>query len=130
MWKQIGVNVKMNGLPSAQYWDHWMIEAFAFTNWTHRPLGVMVLGLAYRTGVPWNESHYANPKFDDLLTTANATLDVEKRRAIMKDIEELMQDDGPIVQTLWRAVFTGFNKKVKGFKMHPTSYLFAEEWSV
>jgi peptide/nickel transport system substrate-binding protein len=90
----------------------------------------MVLGLAYRTGVPWNESHYANPKFDDLLTTANATLDVEKRRAIMKDIEELMQDDGPIVQPLWRAVFTGFNKKVKGFKMHPTSYLFAEEWSV
>ena len=41
MWKEIGVNVKMNVLPSAQYWDHWTIEAFAFTNWTHRPLGTM-----------------------------------------------------------------------------------------
>ena len=32
MWKEIGVNVKMNVLPSAQYWDHWMMS-FA-TNWT------------------------------------------------------------------------------------------------
>jgi len=130
MWKEIGVNVKMNVLPSAQYWDHWMIEPFAFTNWTHRPLGTMVLDLAYRTGVPWNESHYSNPKLDALLDQADATLDVEKRKLIMKQIEELMQEEGPIVQPLWRAVFTGVNKKVKGFKMHPTSYLFAEEWSL
>jgi peptide/nickel transport system substrate-binding protein len=128
MWREIGVRVKVNILPSAQYWDHWMIEPFAFTNWTHRPLGTMVLDLAYRTGVPWNESHYSNPKLDDLLNKADATLDVEKRRAIMKQIEELMQEEGPIVQPLWRAVFTGMHKKVKGFKMHPTSYLFAEEW--
>jgi peptide/nickel transport system substrate-binding protein len=128
MWREIGVNVKANILPSAQYWDHWTVEAFAFTNWTHRPLGTMVLDLAYRTGVPWNESHYANPKLDELLNKADATLDVEKRRAIMEQIEELMQEEGPIVQPLWRAVFTGMNKKVKGFKMHPTSYLFAEEW--
>ena len=130
MWKEIGVNVKMNVLPSAQYWDHWTIEAFAFTNWTHRPLGTMVLDLAYRTGVPWNESHYSNPKLDALLDQADATLDVEKRKLVMKQIEELMQEEGPIVQPLWRAVFTGVNKKVKGFKMHPTSYLFAEEWSL
>jgi len=67
MWKQIGVKVTMNVLPSAQYWDHWTSEAFAYTPWTHRPLGTMVLDLAYRTGVPWNESHYANPKLDALL---------------------------------------------------------------
>jgi len=30
----------------------------------------MVLGLAYRTGTPWNESSYSNPEFDKLLTQA------------------------------------------------------------
>ena len=130
MWKQIGVTVKMNVLPSAQYWDHWTVEAFAYTPWTHRPLGTMVLDLAYRTGVPWNESHYANPKLDDLLNKADATVDVGKRKLILKEIEELMQEEGPIVQPVWRAVFTGVNKKVKGFKMHPTLYFFCEEWSV
>jgi peptide/nickel transport system substrate-binding protein len=130
MWKQIGVTVKMNVLPSAQYWDHWTIEPFAFTNWTHRPLGVMVLDLAYRTGVPWNESHFSNAKFDELMNKADATFDVEKRKLVLKDVEELMQEEGPIVQPLWRAVFTGMSKKVKGFKMHPTSYVFCEEWSL
>ncbi len=130
MWRDIGVEVKINVLPSAQYWDHWEDFDFAFTNWTHRPLGIMVLDLAYRTGVPWNESHYSNPKLDALLDKADATLDVPKRRLLMKDIETLMQQEGPIVQPLWRNVFTGMNRKVKGFKMHPTSYLFCEEWSV
>ena len=130
MWKDIGVNVTMNVLPSAQYWDHWTIETFAYTAWTHRPLGVMVLDLAYRTGVPWNESHFDNAKFNSLMDTADATLDVAKRKLVMKQVEELMQEEGPIVQPVWRAVFTGVNKKVKGFKMHPTNYFFCEEWSV
>ncbi len=130
MWKDIGVNVRINVLPSAQYWDHWEDFDFAFTSWTHRPLGIMVLDLAYRTGVPWNESHYSNQALDSLLDKADATLDVGARKAMMRDIESLMQKDGPIVQPLWRNVFTGVNKRVKGFKMHPTSYLFCEEWSV
>jgi peptide/nickel transport system substrate-binding protein len=132
MWKQIGVNVKINVLPSSQYWEIWDKPSapFAFTSWTHRPLGVMVLGLAYRTGVPWNESKYSNPKFDELLAKAEGTLDVNKRKEVMKDIEELMLDDGPICLPLWRAVFTFMDKKVKGYKAHPTSYIFCEEWSL
>ena len=49
-----------------------------------------------------------------MLDKADATVDVAKRKLIMKDIEELMQEDGPIVQPVWRAVFTGVNKRVKG----------------
>jgi peptide/nickel transport system substrate-binding protein len=132
MWKQIGVNVKINVLPSSQYWEIWDKPSapFAFTSWTHRPLGVMVLGLAYRTGVPWNESKYANPKFDELLSKAEGTLDVNKRKEVMKEIEQLMLDDGPICLPLWRAVFTFMDKKVKNYKAHPTSYIFCEEWSL
>jgi len=39
-----------------------------FTLWDHRPLGFMVLGLAYRSDVPWNESHFSNADFDSTLT--------------------------------------------------------------
>src|SRR5206468_10764743 len=111
MWKKIGVKVKVNVLPAAQYWDIWNANTnpFAFTAWTHRPLGVMVLGLAYRTGVPWNESYWSNKKFDELLTKAEGTLDVEQRRAIMADLEKIMQEEGPIAQPLWRAVPQPFN---------------------
>ena len=132
MWRQIGVNVKVSVLPSAQYWEIWDKEKapFAFTTWTHRPLGVMVLGLAYRSGVPWNESKMANPKFDELLTKAEGILDVEERRAVVREIEVLMQEDGPIVQPVWRKIFQCMDKKVSGFEAHPTEYIFPWEWSI
>lgn len=132
MWEQVGARVKINVLPSAQYWDIWNAPTnpFAFTAWTHRPLGVMVLGLAYRTGVPWNESHWSSPKFDDLLTKAEGILDPKERSEAMVEIEKLMLDEGPACIPLWRAVFTAMDKRLKGFQAHPTSYLFCEEWSL
>lgn len=130
MWKAAGINVKINLMPSANFWAVWDKVPFGYTAWTHRPLGVMVLGLAYRSGVPWNESNYANPEFDRLLTEAEGILDVDKRRAVMAKLEEIMQQDGPIAQPLWRTVQTGYDKKVKGFRMHPTEYIFLDQMAV
>jgi len=131
MWKRIGISAKVTVLPSDEYWKIWDKEAtdFAFTTWSHRPLGVMALSLAYRTGAPWNESRFSNPKFDALLTQAEGLLDVNQRRAVMKDIETLLQEEGPIVQPLWRTLFTVMDKRVKGFRIHPSQYIFCEEWS-
>src|SRR5258707_5342680 len=72
MWKLIAVKVKIYVLPSAQYWDIWDKPSapFAFSVWTHRPLGTMVLGVAYRNSVPWRESHGSNKEFDALLSQA------------------------------------------------------------
>ncbi len=117
-----GINIKMNVMPSAQYWDVWTKAPLSLTSWTHRPLAVMVLGLAYRTGVPWNESSYANPKFDAALTEAESTLDVEKRRAKMEKVEKILQDDAVLVQPFFRSVFTAVRDNVVGFEMHPTRY--------
>ncbi len=132
MWKQAGINIKVNVLPSDQFWNIWNADTnpFGFTTWTHRPLGVMVLGLAYRTGVPWNESFWSNATFDELLSKAEGTLDVDARRAIVQEIETLMQEEGPIVQPLWRSVFNCMDKKVKGFAGHPTGYVFPWDWSL
>jgi peptide/nickel transport system substrate-binding protein len=117
-------------MPSTQFWDIWTKVPFAFTAWTHRPLAVMTLPLAYRTGSSWNESKWSNARMDELLTRAEGTLNVAQRREIMREIEMLMQEDGPIAQPLWKAAFTAVDKKVKGYKIHPTLYMFAEEWWV
>src|SRR5208282_199403 len=129
-WKEAGIRVKINVMPSTQYWDVWTKVPFGFTTWAHRPLGTMVLGLAYRTGVPWNESHYSNPEFDKLLGQAEGTLEVDKRREIMAKLEAILQDDGPIVLPVWRSVFTFMDKRVLGFKMHPTTYIFGNEIAI
>ena len=117
-----GIRLKINVMPSAQYWEVWTKTPFGFTEWTHRPLGVMVLGLAYRSGAKWNESRYANPEFDRTLDEAGATFDVEKRRVLMGKLQKMLQDDAVIAQPLWRSVFTASHQRVQGFQIHPTLY--------
>ena len=122
MWKAAGINVKINVMPGSQYWKVWDKTPFGMTGWTHRPLGVMVLNLGYRSGVPWNESKYSNPEFDKALDEAGATLDVAERKKKMEKVEKILQEDAVISQPLWRSVFTAGSTKVHGFKMHPTIY--------
>ncbi|HEX9409073.1 MAG TPA: ABC transporter substrate-binding protein [Methylomirabilota bacterium] len=129
-WKEAGIRVKINVMPSTQYWEVWTKVPFGFTTWAHRPLGIMSLALAYRSGGPWNESKYSNPEFDRLLTQAEGTLDVASRREIMSRLEAILQDDGPIVQPVWRAIFTFHDKRVQGFKPHPTLYIFGHQLAI
>ncbi len=117
-----GIKLTLNVMPGAQYWDLWTKTPFGMTTWTHRPLGVMVLNLAYRSGVPWNESGFASPDFDKLLDEASAILDVNQRRQQMEKVQSYLQGEGVIIQPLWRAVTTAAHKKVQGFGAHPTAY--------
>lgn len=120
--KPAGINLRINKMPANQYWEVWDKAPFGLTSWTHRPLGTMVLSLAYRTGVPWNEAAYSNPEFDAALDAAEATLDVEERRKLMEKPERLLRDSAVIIQPFWRSVFKAANKRVKGHTTHPTFY--------
>jgi peptide/nickel transport system substrate-binding protein len=126
-WADAGIRVKLNVMPGDQYWGVWTKVPFGFTTWTHRPLAITTLALAYRTGVPWNESDYANPKFDELLTKAEGIVDLDEREKVVKELELIMQEDGPIVQPLWRASYQPFTSKLKGYSPHPTEYYFFED---
>jgi peptide/nickel transport system substrate-binding protein len=129
-WKEAGIRVKINVMPSTQYWEVWTKVPFGFTTWAHRPLGIMSLALAYRSGGPWNESKYSNPEFDRLLNQAEGTLDVAARRETMARLEAILQDDGPIVQPVWRAIFTFLDKRVQGFRLHPSLYIFGNQLAI
>ena len=119
---EAGINITINVMPSAQYWEVWDKAPFSLTSWTHRPLGTMVLSLAYRAGVPWNESGYNNPEFDKALDKAEAILDVEERRKAMAVVEKILQDDAVMVQPFFRSVFTAAKDNVMNYRTHPTRY--------
>jgi peptide/nickel transport system substrate-binding protein len=129
-WKEAGIRVKINVMPSTQYWEVWTKVPFGFTTWAHRPLGIMSLALAYRSGGSWNESKYSNPEFDRLLNQAEGTIDVAARRETMARLETILQDDGPIVQPVWRSIFTFHDKRVLGFRPHPTLYIFGNQLAI
>jgi peptide/nickel transport system substrate-binding protein len=129
-----GFRMTVNTMPTNDYWDKWTDVDLGVTPWTGRPLGTMVLNLAYTADasgkpVAWNESRWVDEEFQTLLTEANGTLDVDKRRAIMCKIETIQQERGSIGIAYWMNVISAVRKNVHGAMPHPTLYmLFNEVW--
>ncbi len=119
---EVGVKLNVNVLPASKFWEIWDKNPFCATQWTHRPLGTMCLGLAYRAGVSWNEAHYNNPEFDAALDAAEALVDVEKRRAAMEKVESILQGDNIMLQPTFNPVFTIAGNNIKNYPPHPTQY--------
>jgi peptide/nickel transport system substrate-binding protein len=114
------MNVRRTVLPGSTFWNDWTKFPFSSTNWNMRPLGVQVLALAYRSGEAWNECGYANPEFDSKLAEALSIADADQRREVMAEIEQLLRDDGVIIQPYWRSIYRHYTDQVVGADMHPT----------
>ena len=120
MLRKAGINVKRTVLPGSTFWNDWAKYPYSSTNWNHRPLGVQVLALAYRSGEAWNEAGFDNADFDAGLKEALATPDVEERRKVMAKIEKIMQDEGVVVQPYWRSLSNFTKNNVGGCEHHIT----------
>lgn len=116
--RDAGINIKRTVIPGSTFWNNWAKYPHSATQWNGRPLGVQVLALAYKSGVPWNETAYANPEFDALLDQALATPDPDARREIMVKVETNLRDSGIIVQPFWRSLYRSHRDGVNGFEMH------------
>lgn len=118
--RDAGIKVKRTILPGNTFWNDWTKYPFSTTNWNMRPLGVQILALAYRSGEAWNEAGFANEEFDALLSQALSVADADERRKIMMRLQQIMQEEGVIIQPYWRSIYRHFKPYVKGGAMHPT----------
>lgn len=118
--REAGFKVKRTVLPGSTFWNDWTKYPFSMTNWNMRPLGIQVVALAYRTGEAWNESAYSNPELDKLIEEALAIPDPDNRREVMKQIEEIIQGSGIILQPYWRKLYNHSVEAVKNHGMHQT----------
>ena len=116
--RDAGLKVSRKVIPAATFWNDWNKYPFSCTEWLGRPLGVQVLALAYKSAVPWNETGYSDPKFDELLEKALATPDPGARRTIMADLEKTLRDSGIIIQPYWRSVYRTHREGVNGCDQH------------
>ena len=116
--RDAGFNVKRTVLPGSTFWNDWAKYPFSSTNWNHRPLGIQIWALAYRSGEAWNEFGYSNAEFDALLTEALATPDVEARRALMAKGQKILQDDAVTIQPYWRSLYNHTKDNLVGGEHH------------
>ncbi|MEL7463534.1 MAG: ABC transporter substrate-binding protein [Pseudomonadota bacterium] len=116
--RKAGMKVKRTVLPGSTFWNDWVKYPFSSTNWNHRPLGVQIWALAYKSGEAWNEFGWANAEFDAILEEALATADVEKRRALMAKGQKIVQDEGVTIQPYWRSLYNHTKEGLEGGAHH------------
>ena len=72
-------------MPADGYWsNHWLKQPFGFGNINPRPSANMLFTLFFKSDAPWNESHWKNPKFDQLLADARRETDDAKRKTDLR----------------------------------------------
>ena len=116
--RDAGIKVKRTILPGSTFWNDWAKYPFSCTNWNHRPLGVQVWALAYRSDEAWNEFGWSNAEFDGILAEALATPDLEARRALMAKGQAIVQGEGVTIQPYWRSLYNNTREGIVGGDMH------------
>jgi peptide/nickel transport system substrate-binding protein len=95
--KEAGITVKLRKWPTDQYYskafNHY---PFAATNWGGRPLSSQI-ALAYLKSSPYNETKWVDSGFEALIQKAFATPDVDKRKPIMVEAQQMLFDEGATI---------------------------------
>jgi peptide/nickel transport system substrate-binding protein len=119
---EAGIRLNLNVRPATEYWPVWDKVPFGITYWAHRPLGIQMLDLCYRSGSTWNEAHFNNPEFDAAVDTAQAILDPKERAGAMSAAEKILQDNAVMVQPFWANNFTAAATNVMGHRGNPSHF--------
>jgi ABC-type oligopeptide transport system substrate-binding subunit len=68
----------------------------------------------YKTGGPQNYSNWSNEKFDTLLKQIDRELDVNKRRQLVRQAEDIMEQDPPLLPVAYEKICDAWYNKVRG----------------
>ncbi|SFP25658.1 ABC transporter substrate-binding protein [Tranquillimonas alkanivorans] len=125
--RDAGIPVRRTILPGSTFWNDWTKYPFSSTNWNHRPLGVQVMGLAYRSGGAWNETGFSNEEFDQTLVEALAIADADARREKSRRLQQIMQEQGVTIQPYWRSLYRHHVEGLVGADMHITFEIYPQQ---
>ncbi len=119
-----GFDITLDITEPNGYWERWTEVPLGITPWTHRPLSVMLLPLAYTAdGIGnWNETRWVDEEFEEVLREAQATVDLEARRELTGRLEDIMQERGPIGNSFWKNIWNITASEFQNVRAHPTAY--------
>jgi len=110
-----GINIKPNRVANDGYWSNvWMKHPWCASYWSGRPTEDWMFSQGYADTSSWNETFWKNDQFNDLLKSARAELDDDKRRQMYWEMQSLVRDDGGAVVPLFANHVMAYNTKALG----------------
>ncbi len=125
--QDVGISVDIQSYEWGTFFDD--IQNGRFDIYSLQWVGVYEPDIFYRIfhtdniGVGANRGGYSNPEVDKLIIRAQRTLDMQQRKAIYWQIQEILADDLPYISLWYETNVAVMKRNVMNFRIQP-----AGEW--
>ena len=133
MWAQVGVRLKIELMDNATRLAHWaandfQMRFFGATDDVADPTEAGAIAAYYPTG-QCRHSGWQDKRSDELFVASEREMDVSKRAAEYKEMQQLLNDAAPYI-FLYEAPYpVAFRTNAKGFVQTPIGYnIFEAAW--
>jgi peptide/nickel transport system substrate-binding protein len=122
--QKAGIEIEVKREPGDGYWSNvWNIQPFSTSYWGGRATQDQMYSTAYLSTADWNDTRFKHPDFDTMLINARGELDETKRRAIYRDMNEMVRDDGGTIVPMFNDFVDAVSEKVQGWVDNPAGEL-------
>ena len=126
--KGAGVNVKVRKVDSGTFYgDNYLKWTFAQDFWATRVyLSQVAQGDLPES--PFNETHWEDPKFIDLIQQARAEVDEGKRADILHEAQTMQYEQGGYIIQYFSNIIDAYSAKLGGFVEAKCGFPFGNYW--
>ncbi|WP_275786912.1 ABC transporter substrate-binding protein [Pararhizobium gei] len=112
---KIGLNIDVQKVNADGYWGAvWLKSPICVGSWNMRPTANIMMTLAYESGAAWNETHWKDEKFDQLLVQARGITDPSARKQAYCDLQTMIHEGAGLILPGFRNYTDGAAAYVKG----------------
>jgi peptide/nickel transport system substrate-binding protein len=96
--KVAGINLDVTREPDDGYFDRiWMKRPFTSAYWHQAITADARFTEAFLPTAPWNETHFNNSRFNELVVTARKTVDESTRAGMYHEMQKIVHEDGGLL---------------------------------
>jgi peptide/nickel transport system substrate-binding protein len=132
--KAAGIEINVIREPNDSYWDNvWLKKPWCHCYWGGRPVADMFLTISLAADAAWNDTHWKNPRFNELLLAARGETDDAKRAAQYAEAQQLVHDDGGQMVLMFSNYVGALSTKVAHGELnadldHDGGYMYDRWW--
>lgn len=114
-----GININLIQPPADTYWSAvWMQKPIIVSGWDARPVPDLILSIAFQSGVSYNETMWADDRFDQILVEARGITDFDKRKELYCEAQMMLHDNGGHIPLAFRDYLDAHSNEVMGMTPH------------
>jgi peptide/nickel transport system substrate-binding protein len=126
--KGAGVDVKIRKVDSGTFYgDNYLKWTFAQDFWASR-VYLSQVAQGDLPDSPFNETHWKDPKFLDLIQQARAEVDEGKRKDILHEAQTIQYEQGGYIIQYFSNIIDAYSSKLGGFVEAKCGFPFGNYW--